>query len=260
MKLESTNRLVIDREKSRFENNHPPPDPNRKIIERKMVFLFNGSSRLTFAPTGATDRDKPQGGIEESAPAGIGWQVLAPIELSFRGLNPQDKKLAVGAMNPIFGFVVLEGERCQAFDVAPSAFKDRGNRIIDQLDVHYRQDQLCGLVPDSWTLTTTTVTGSKLITTSVAVLEMRLNEPQAPEVFDIKFPAGTIVSRSTHGNSTRNKIYEVLKDGTMREITQTGHDSWHQQVIWSTIICLLMIAATLLFRRRSQERQQRQTN
>jgi hypothetical protein len=276
IKLESMNRLIIDGDKSRFENNHPVPDLGGKIIKRSMVTIFNGFSRLGFWPTGATDHDDPRGVIETSALPGIGGRVLAPVELSFRGLNPQDKQLAIGAMKPKLGFVLLEGDRCQEFEVSTGSYKantcwlaadkdyvlrrmrtERRNGIIDLIDVGYRRHEACGWVPDSWTVTTNTSNGVPLITTNVTVLAMRLNEPQSPEVFDIVFPLGTIVSRSTHGGQT-SETYEVQNDGTMREITRIERanqslpesgNAWHQKVLLPLIICLAIIVTSYIFKR-----------
>jgi hypothetical protein len=277
--LEWTNHLVIDEDKVRCENNRPTQwGVTEKWVERSQVYTFNGSVAKIFFPGGLSGAKDPMGSIDNSAPRG--WSsVLTPILMTFRGLNRSIALYAISEMNPSGNTVLIDGAMCQEYLFKLSSgfvvgcWLDPANdyivrrirseqqgRLGEQTDVRYCRNDTCGWVPSSWVRKVYSPAGSVRWTTTVEVLDMRLNEPQAAEQFDIQFPPGTLVS-----DNRNSKSYRVQSDGNMRELSPSGEEPpvslevseepWYWRDRWLLISLGVLFTVALLLhsvqRRRS---------
>jgi hypothetical protein len=269
--LESINRLVLDGEKVRYEDNHPGWHmPSGEQHKRRVVSLFNGSVAKKYFPSGVSGKGNPVGTIDKDA-----WQdamksaVLTPITMAFRGLDLAISPYLIGDLKPSGITLPIDGAPCQEhvvnFSDATKSFwldpgKDyvvrrmrlqRRGHLVDQCDISYRRHDAWGWVPASWVRNQYSPAGTVLVTTKVEVLEMRLNDPQPAEQFDIQFPAGSQVF------DIRNaKNYRVQPDGTMRELSPSGEelpgsvpqpgDPWYRRNKWLLLSLGVVLAALVL--------------
>ncbi len=138
----------------------------------------------------------------------------------------------------------------------------RQGQLLDQVDITYRPDEIAGWFPTSWVRNQYAPGGAVRRTTKIEVLEVRFNEPQPAEQFDVVFPTGTTVI------DDRNDLtfYRVQPDGSMREVSPSGEvlsasiaqpgDSWYRRNRW-ILACLgmalvgLVLAGVLKRRRRT---------
>jgi hypothetical protein len=278
--LESTNRLVIDGGKVRYENNHPAwRTGDSAVIKKQVVVSCNGSAEKRFFPEGVYGGARPYGIIEKGVRLDfVGGPELAPILWSFHGLNPALHRAVIGRLKPTGGTLLIDGSVCQEYILrASERMKDlywldpkkehvivrwqRLSRVIDQLDVRYRlQDGTW--VPESWVRTQSAPDGTVFSRTTADVVEMRLNEPQPAELFELRFPPGTLI-QDNHDLPTA-KMYWVEGDGRLRELSAAGGeplppvppggDSWLQDnqglLIALGLALLAQVVALVWWRKR----------
>jgi hypothetical protein len=89
---------------------------------------------------------------------------------------------------------------------------------MEQTDIRYRHDATWGWLPDSWVQHAYLPNGVVLRTNRVDVLELRINEPQPAELFDITFPTGCLVLDQRESRPTD---YEVQPDGSWHRVRPT---------------------------------------
>jgi hypothetical protein len=261
--LESTNRLVLDGEKFRYENNHPYwGRPGRKLHQQTKVSVFNGSLASTFLPRGISGEGEPLGLVETgSLHSDLKCYELAPILTTFRGLNPAMSSDPVTDMKPSGRTLLIDGSPCQEYVqqrsngvfvrywldpaknyVVRRLCTPRPNRQTDQMDIRYRPHELCGWVPVSWVWTDYSPTGERQGTSTVDVLKIRLNAVQPAEQFENHFPAGTFVSEVD-----KHKDYRVRADGSMREVSPTGEEQENSTVqVWLLVGLGVVYVAVVL--------------
>lgn len=269
--LVSTNRLVIDGDKVRFEDNHPIWHmPDGKLFQTRAVGVFNGTVANKFFPAGVSGRGDPVGVIEaEANPKMVRSYLLAPITMTLRGLNPAFNGYPVNELKATGVTLPIEGASCEerSIKTAPDGLasfwfdpgKDfilkrirtqKGGRTVGQTDVQYRQDG-SNWVPISWVMNQYSTAGRVLVTNKVEVLDVRLNEPQAADQFEIRYPPGTQV----HNNKI-NKIYRIQPDGMMQEISLSGEllsgsvaqpgDSWFRRNKWLSVATVCAAVLVIL--------------
>jgi hypothetical protein len=223
--LESVNLLVLDGEKYRYEDHHPVFWPGGSWVRQDMVSAFNGSVAATFLPRGPSGSGSPAGTVYNGASdVALLPFTLAPLGLTLRWLNPALNPYRRRLMRPTGNTLPLDGAPCREYrlDVPLRLWLDPEKDYVvrrvrtgaQQLDVSYRR--VSGVwVPDSWVVSRLSQDGAALVMDKVEVLEVRLNEPQPAELFDLHFPPGCEVHDK---RTTPAKNYVVEPDGSLREL------------------------------------------
>jgi hypothetical protein len=230
MTVESDHLLILSGTKVRVETNHPLWTGTRFGPPRRRVDVSDGDLRTTFFPDGLGSDRTPQGAVERSvgtsAADSLIWQ---PVRMTCRGLTVGPdllSRLEAGEATEL-----IEGDRCREYTapgpartptrywLAPDKeyvvrrIRDVGAfQVARQTDIRYRRDEAVGWLPTDWTLTEYGRGGRALVTTTVTVAAVRLNEPVPDETFRVTFPPGTLVS-----DSATSKSYRIGPDGTRRE-------------------------------------------
>jgi hypothetical protein len=270
--IKSVNRLVIDGIMIRYENHHSMWHVGRNaVMSNHAITVFNGGLGKGFFPDGIGMDGKPFGIItEKKQHMDIKSYVLMPITTAFRWLDRKIASPSIADFKPSGVTVPIRGAPCQEFVMRPS--QDRiysywvdpkkdyvvrrirnllKGRLVNQVDIDHRRDDVCGWVPASWVYNQYSLSGALLISTKVDVLSMRLNKPQAAELFDVRFPPGTQVN-----DHRTSKEYRVQPNGTMREVSPTGKelgstvyqpgDSWFQHHRWLLVSIGVVLAALVV--------------
>jgi hypothetical protein len=230
---ESINRIVIDGEKLREENNHPLwanlYSPNGGFSEWSSVYVSDGTTVKQLYPKGnASGREQgnPWGGISSKPRLELPF-VMSPIKMAFRGLSHPNY---ISRMKPTGNILPIDWAPCPEYAITSSTGTDhfwldpekdyvmrRRKWANMQIDIRYRRDDTWGWVPESWVQNAYWLNGVLQSTNRVDVLDMRINEPQPAELFDIEFPPGCVVQ---DGRTTSPKVYRVLPDGNMHEVSE----------------------------------------
>jgi hypothetical protein len=273
--FESRNRLVIDGDKIRFENNHfLVTSLKRKLSQTTMICCFDGTTSNAFYPHGFSGTEEPLGVVAPSRrPDKLDSTYISPILLAFRGLNPVFITDSLTGLKPAGTTLVIDGATCEEYSIArrnkeplrlwldPARdyvirrVRDLASKTnVIQYDIQYRRDDACGWVPTGWTRTSTAPDGTPFITSTVEVMSMRFNEAQPPGRFEITFPPGTRVTRGTTD-------YRVQPDGSTHEINPAGEGAqpeprrgaWYWLAI-ATVALMLMPYAWVRGLRKRRER------
>jgi hypothetical protein len=235
---ESVNRVILDGEKMRFENNHPLWHTKGTLHQTSLIAVSNGIVSKTFRPKGILGDEAPSGMIRSAGDRlDLNEPVLVPVLLCFRGNHgevcpyPITIAKATGVSLPVNNvpcreYAVTWGNLVVSLWFDPAAdytlrrlAKRKDNKLIHQLDVQYRRDDKWGWLPVSWVMHDYGSGGNLLRTTKVEVVETRVDAPQPADSFELVFPAGTQVF-----DARSNKEYRVLSNETMREVSSTGED------------------------------------
>ena len=277
--LQSTNRLVIDGTKVRYEHNHPIMNlEHGKPFAKKYVSVFNGNLAKSFHPNGIGP-DETTVGVIGSGPKimDIKSYVLTPITLAFRGLDPAIAPFSIADFEPTGVTLPIDGAACCEYKFTPwkesvltiwaDPAKDhvvrrlrveKNGRLAEQQDISYRRDDRWGWIPTTWVRNRYTANSQVGITSTVSVETIRLNESQPEELFELRFPEGTVV----HDQRT-TKDYLVKSNGNMHELSSRGEElpasvpqpgvSWFERNRWllgSLVLILLTIGLGYITRRR----------
>jgi hypothetical protein len=236
--LEAINRLILDNEKHRYENNNFCSFRlNGNVLQGKCITAFDGAVERNLYPDGVSNEGVPWGsfGRRFSRPV-IGDRLLLPIVQAFRGADPRNGCDVCGEMKPTGNTLVIDGAVCEESLVeywtgwATSYWLDPdsdylarriclrwGDWITEQFDIRYRRHEKDGWAPESW-VRKDFFRGDPGITTTVEVLDLRLNAPQPAERFELIFPPGAFVSETGNGG----KQYQVQPDGSLREVSPSS--------------------------------------
>jgi hypothetical protein len=241
---ESINRLIIDGDKVRFENNHPMwYTTEGHLVDTTCVYVFNGSTSKTCY-WGMLKDGSAEGIIEPERTAGTMKSfVLFPFIATFRGLDASLSAFPYPNMKPAGVVIPINGETCREYVInlannsSVSCFLDPkkdfvisrcrelwSGHVQRQHDIQYRQDPICGWIPSSWVCHEYSPTGELLITTKVEILDLRLNETQSANQYDMEFPPGCHLFDKTNGYQDFRgfKEYRVQADGSLLEIGPDG--------------------------------------
>jgi hypothetical protein len=239
--LESTNRLVFDGRKVRYEHNHPTwLLPNGKLVKPDFVGAFDGTQAKSLHPRGLDGTRHPQGFLlMDGRLEFVRALDLIPLNSTFRGNNPNFSGYTAGQLKPTNRTVLIDGAMCDEIvprrvgQAAPSGTAmyfdptkdyvlrrirmERNGRTSIQLDATYRRDKQHGWLPISWVRTDYGSDGALIRTARFTVLDLKINAPQAPEQFEIRFEPGTSVY-----DQRNNKWYRVQPNGELREDAAGG--------------------------------------
>jgi hypothetical protein len=234
---ESTNRLVIDGKKARYEDNHIQVfSPDGTIVNGNRLILCDGTATTTFFPKGMgmTDGSPPSGIIDtmpglESAKTSLLW----PITMTYRAFDPQIISYPWAGILPTGASLVIEGVECREYEIKPSTTTSirfwldptsdfiprrisywKKGLLREQLDIAFERHEPTNWVPVSWVRKRYALDGGALVTTRVEVVSLRLNEPQPADLFEMSFPPGTRVN-----DNGKKKAYIVQANGDMHEVT-----------------------------------------
>jgi hypothetical protein len=266
--LESTNRLVLDRDKVRFENNHLKLQrlPNNTVeVSRRGVFVgsFDGITIKMLFPHSAGGMGPPAGHVAiDTGGKILGFIDTVPIEVAYRGFRAMHARPWLDQLQATGVSTLIDGSLCQGYKpggahknvplywldpVKDYVFRrreqEKGRQIID---VQYRNDKTIGWVPTKWVRKEYGPEGDLLSTITIEVLEMAFNNPQPPEQFSLVFPPGAYVNDHRTAGS---KQYLVQADGSLRWLPGPGEEeeprgAWFEIIKWS----LAGLAAILLAR------------
>jgi hypothetical protein len=258
--FQSVNRLAIDGDKIRFEDNHPCWRVPEGILRtrRAQLDVFDGSVAKTFYPGDETKENGLPSGTYENRHANIHvmYSVLMPITLTFRGLDPHMTPYPLTDAKRSGLTLPIDGEACDEYIlefspeskvsfwldpkkdyVARRISTKSGVQFAAQHDIKYRNDAQIGWMPQSWVSNDFSSIGRLLTSTKVEVLEAEYNGVLPATDFDIVFPPGT---RVVDLNTT--KVYRVQSNGAMRETDELGQelsavisqpgDSWARRNQW----------------------------
>jgi hypothetical protein len=291
MTLTSVSRLVVDDDKVRFEQNHPIFQlPEGEVVEKGIVYLFNGTISNQFFPKGLGSssnprNDTPQGIIKANPiPAGIKLYETVPIFGVFRGLTPAMASWTYSDLKPTGVALSINGVSCQEYvkqisaDLILSCWLNpiedylmrrvriqRKGKLEAQLDIQYGLDEKRFWVPKAWKFNQFGPNERLQRSQTFEVLQVRVNESEATTQFDIQYPLGTEVN-----DQRTDQWYRIQSDGTMREFSRTtGEESfttvvqpgapWYHQHNWllisvAVVAILAMALAYLQLKKRAKLR------
>ncbi len=249
---ESTNRLVIDGNNVRSEDNHAFFfRPAGAIQGRKCLIIHDGSVSKSFITQAENFNLYPECYINKAEfldPTKI--MLLWPITMTFRAFDPQINPHPLAGMMPTGASLTIEGVECREYELKTGAttflrcWLDPAHDFIprritnwkagvlrDQLDIAFERREPGIWVPVSWVCKQFFLSGNPSGTTRVEVTSLRLNEPQSPDQFAMTFPPGTRVH-----DYVKQKEYIVQANGDMREdlpspvtvVTRPGLQ-WYEQ-------------------------------
>jgi hypothetical protein len=227
---ESTNRIVIDGARYRFEDHHPRYlAPVGTVIRRANIMMFNGTLGKTFYPDGSIGNGGTPTGLLGTLHFDLKENGLLPITLTFRGTTAAMTAYPVDRFKPSGVTLSIDRSPCEEYvpqngNGSVSLWLDAGkqhvlrrvrkmqqDRLVEQCDVSYRRDQTWGWVPASWVSSYYSDTGALRSTTEMKVLELRINTPHEDKEFDVVFPPGCEVY-----DGRDQKDYIVQPDGSLR--------------------------------------------
>jgi hypothetical protein len=284
LKLESVNRVMLDGDKFRFENNHPVFVMNRGLADRYTHSAFNGSVAAALYPKGPIGNGGPELIIRKNL---SGFQEVdhdppLPIWLTLRGLHPALGFGLIKKLKPSGLMHLIDGEPCEEYTIPPGAeetywldpaknyvvrriLRFEKGRLSEQLDVRYHRHETCGWIPESWDRVSYSATGAVHETTRVEMLDVRPNEPQPAEQFSIQFAPGYFVSDY---REALPRCLEVQPDGSMLQTYPTPemmrrleeyNAPWYWRYRWLLggfgVVCagLALLVARRMWRARSPE-------
>jgi hypothetical protein len=278
--LESVNRLVLDRDRFRYEDNHPLWNVSQGNLNRRTaISVFDGESAKMFFPTGITGGRAPTGLLEDGTrlPA-VRLPELVPLTYTWRGLNrdlapawleqmkPSGTALPIGdSICHEFRVTLQDESTSYWFDSAKDYVLRRLKRetqghLAEQLDIAYERGPGNIWVPKSWSRNQYTSDGRVLVSCMVRVEEVHVNVRVAASEFSVAFPVGTRIV-----DNRDNKWHQVQPDGSLREISgvtgalitpagiQQRSLSWIGRNRWlvGSVACTACVAALWMFRRRA---------
>ncbi len=266
-------RLVLDGEKVRYEKYFRTITmPSGRIRNRYSVSVFDGSVSIDFYSHGIGESSVPRAIIRRNTRLDEVTDLLVPVTMVFRGLNRNLNFYPLTEMKPSGVVLPINGTPCREHilnngppEVTTSFFLDPGagwvplritrqrlGRLSSQCDIEYHRHESGIWFPFSWVYTQYGAEGTAPTTTKVEVLDIRLNEPQAPEQFELVFPEGTQVYDERTG-----KEYRVQPDGTMRVLSPSGEElpdfvtqpvePWYQRN-QGLLVCFGVILGCLVLR------------
>jgi hypothetical protein len=275
--LESTNRLVIAGNKTRFERNHPIWNPGTGALKQmRQVSTANGTVNKSLYAIGLTRPEQPEGIIGRNGEANeIKTGILVPLAVWYRGMQNELSPVPLAEYRPTGAVANIGGKECQEYarsgnrgEITYSWFDagsgyalrrirtDGNGQPLTQYDIEFRLHELGVWVVASWVRTRFSPDGRVLATEKVEVLSTRLNEEYPESTFDVTFPTGTRVY-----DARENKFYMVQDEGTLREysietgelvpeaVSQPGIPWAERAPFWITIVSALCVVAVALKRR-----------
>ena len=265
--IESTNRIVFDGQKIRYEDNHPSwSRPGGVTPKGHAVYVVDGTLAKVYYPTGAGNEGHQTGFIdgEMRLPMFVGPQ-LQPIMWTFRGvtrgmttemiagMKPSGQELQIdGAPAASIASMRVQGRMSGCGWISKSSTWSGGNRscrngaLFEQIDIDYLPEKTAGWVPSKWVCRRYSPSGALLSSEQLEPLEIHINEIQPASQFDMPFPPGTQVA-----DNRNQKWYQVNEHGDMDENSPAPKPASHPYLPWSDrslwlVWCSLIVAASIV--------------
>jgi hypothetical protein len=244
--LESENRLVLDGDRIRYEDNHVSIfKPGRDAVPLKKLSVYDGSSMTTLYPP--VSAEGSSNGVVHGAAPDFTSPILDPIGHAFRPLDPQLCSQPIDALNPTGARLAIGGELCEEFacerpgaaPIGPVTYVcylapdndhavrriiwKRAGQLHRQQDIAYKRADGNGWLPTAWHIAEYSPDGEIRSTTKVDVVRTKINGLVSPDEFKIVFPEATqVVDQAT------NKMYQVRPDGSLAEFDTGASNTWSE--------------------------------
>jgi hypothetical protein len=273
MSVESMNRIVLDGEKIRVEDNHPGwYGRGKRTYKQSRIYTFDGDIGYLLLNRDYGGQLSAQGGIEE---AFLGRDAhFIPLYISVRGLSPifsspTMSQLQQSKTNEKIGDDLCEQYIAPTKGGAPTLFwlnakKDYCIRRIrggneeqahSVCNIQNIYDEKYGWLPKSWCHEEHSWKGKLLATHTFEIQEMKINESVPADLFKIEFPSGSRVADNRNG---KHKEYIAQPDGSMQEDDLAAHmppparKTWYPPLTWAisaVILILIGVLAIIIVRR-----------
>ncbi|HLW63894.1 MAG TPA: hypothetical protein VKS79_01160 [Gemmataceae bacterium] len=276
MSVESINRIVINGENVRIEDNHPGwYDRGKRIYKQSMIYTFDGNTGYMLVQSEYGGKPSVQGGMERGF---LGRDVhFIPLYISVRGLSPMFSSPTMAQLQPSGTTERIGDEPCEQYAVptksgSPTLFwldakrdfclrrirsgQEEQNHSV--YNIQNRYDEKYGWLPKSWSHEEHSWKGKLLATHTIEIQEMKIDEPVPAELFRIDFPPGSMVADNRSGHQE----YVVQSDGGVQEDDLASHmpapakKTWFPPTLWiaSAAALLLIIVLAIVFVRRGNSR------
>jgi hypothetical protein len=272
-RLSSKNRLLIDGRQVRYEKNHPVwSEVTHTFKDYHVISILNTSSASQWYPNGMGESGRSTGVIMRNRKnPDLNMYVLLPITFSFRGIDPAiiaypitrlvrtSKTTRVRSQECIEYTLILGKDQSRVYYLAPKLKYQlvrmqtiNKGKVLNQLDVDYREHVDIGAVPSSWTRVDYTAAGMLWRSSTVKLTQLLINESIAPKAFVNEFPPQTLVY-----DQNTDTDYKVQDDGTMQPISPTGQElgiaipqpgtPWYRRFSWLSSILAGAVVLLLVF-------------
>lgn len=128
---------------------------------------------------------------------------------------------------------------------APLTIESLGSgKLFARLEIEYRHDPSHGKVPGAWTMVKMLGGNRQELLVQARVTKCELNAPQAADLYDIEFPAGTRVQEEDEqGNPT---LYVIGEDGGRVELQHAIETELLRGDSGATIHVIVLLGAAVL--------------
>lgn len=229
--LVSENRLVVSGSHFRYEDEHPTwYVPHGVLHQRRRVLVANGSVAKSFFPKGIIGDGRVAGVIEQQ-----GWhswgnsRLFSPIMMALRGVESTLSACDLRLLKAVGGTLPIGEVTCTRFDLGADPAtrrtywmdgegllrryrEEKNNKLVSQIDVRYESRAGIETFPTAWSITDHSADGRAKTSTTVEVVEARVNPRVDASEFEVTFPEGSLV----YDRKTK-KDYRVRADGRMVE-------------------------------------------
>ncbi|HEV3146686.1 MAG TPA: hypothetical protein VGZ47_22560 [Gemmataceae bacterium] len=279
MTVESINRIVIDGEKIRLEDNHPGwYDRGKDTYKRSRLSTFDGRTGQFLIESDYSGKKAMMGGITNEVPWDVDMPSLIPFFMSVCGLNKAFSPRTLGRLRPTGKIEKIGENSCERYtltgnggsrmeswldpksDYCSVRIRQESNgKVIWLCDIVNSGDEMHGWLPHSWVYQENSWKGKLFVTHKIEIVEMKINEPQPAEIFIVQFPAGCRVQ----DQRTRPIMdYVAEPDGSLREFDFASdappptRKSWYPPTIWlaSAFGLILLVVLAIVIVRRSSAR------
>ncbi len=236
--LESVNRLVLDGNRVRFEDNHPTWEVRTGQINRTpRLRVRDDTVSVSFRPTDPGGKSDPRGTIyPPSVVPDLALWTVAPLMMAFRGADEQLSRVVVSNFKPAGAKLMIDGTLCDEFvrdNRRPKevAWLDPGKdhvirRIVAlnqegkvgrKCDIQYDRSESGLWVPKSWVHTAFSPNGEVTVALTADVRSVTIGGTRPAEEFDTTLPAGTNLY-----DGRNRKRFTVTPSGSMVETDARG--------------------------------------
>jgi hypothetical protein len=266
MSVESLNRIIIDGERIRVEDNHPGwYDRGKRTYKQSKFYTFDGDIGYLLIQSDQGGQSSALGGIEQEF-LGRDWHFV-PLYISVRGFSPIFSSPTMAQLQPSKTTEKIGDDFCERHIFptkggAPTLFwldakKDYCIRRIcsgseeqthSVYNIQNTYDEKYGWLPNSWNHEEYSWKGKLLATHTFEIQEMKINEPVPAELFKIKFPPGAMVAENRNGS---HKEYIVQPGGSLLEDDLASHmppparKTWYPPLTWSISAVILIVIGVL---------------
>lgn len=270
------NRIVIDGDKVRVENNNPSVSMGQGFFRQSRIEVFDEQESRTLFPLGIGPDPTPIGIRHEKTPK-IEAGIPEPIFLHFRGLDPAYRMFAIDTWKATGRTMVIDGAKCNELElplrdhvrrawfdpskghVAVRIESEINDRVSHRTSISYRNDPATGWLPARWRTEDLNPDGSSKYVWECEITRLILNKPIDEREFEVKFAPGTIVN-----DQNTKRDYRVLDDGSLYEYSatdlfgtpkRTTFRQWVARNAWTVVLvasALLLGLLPILVRRRTR--------